>query len=89
MSKQAMKIQTGHIVTADVQQVQGKEVTFADEEGHPLFTARIIDGITIEVRAVGPVKYKDTIYSECLSVIPRYANAVQVTRCIYPMGTKK
>ena len=89
MSKQAMKIQTGHIVTADVQQVQGKEVTFADEEGHPLFTARIIDGITIEVRAVGVVKHKDTLYSECLSVMPRYANAVQVTRCAYPIGAEK
>jgi hypothetical protein len=89
MSKPAMKIQTGHIVTADVQQVQGKEVTFADEEGRPLFTVRIIDVMTIEVIAVGVVKHKDTLYSERLSVMPRYTNAVQVTRCAYPMGVEK
>jgi hypothetical protein len=89
MSKQAMKIQTGHSITADVRQVQGKEVTFADEEGRPLFSVRIVDGITIEVRAIGVVKHKDTLYSECLSVMPRYANAVQVTRCVYPIGAEK
>ena len=80
----ALRIESGHPVTADVKAVEGKAVPFVTGDGRTMFEVRSgDDGQSIEVRAVEMTKHNGRIHSNHLLIEPRYANGVTVRAPIY------
>lgn len=74
-----MKIQTGHVVTADVKAVKGKAVSFCTDDGRVMFEVQILsDGKGLEIRGVEDTKHGDVVHSNTLIVKPRYSNTIEV-----------
>ena len=79
-----MKMQTGHVITADVKEVKGRSISFVNEDGRVVYEVRINEDMSLEVRGVEVVRRDGVLYSECLSIRPRYSNSVEIHRCVYP-----
>ena len=80
----ALHIESGHPVTADVEQVAGNSVRFVTEDGRTMFEVRAgDDGRSIEVRAVEVTKHGGVIYDGMLLIEPRSANGVNLRTAKY------
>ena len=72
-----LHIETGHPVSADVEQVPGNTVRFVTEDGRAMFEVSCgKDGRSIEVRGVESTKVSGEIYSNLIDVRPNVANSV-------------
>ena len=75
----ALKIQSGHPVTDDVQDVEGQFVRFMTEDGRAMFEVHAgKDGRSIEVRAIQATKVDGVIYDTILNICPKSSNAVDI-----------
>ena len=74
-----LHIETGHPVTADVKQVDGRCVRFVSDDDRTMF--EVIagkDGRSLEVRAVEVTKVDGVIYAGRLVVYPAASNTVTI-----------
>lgn len=79
-----MKIQTGHPVMGNVEDVQGASVRFIDDEGRCLFEVQICkDGASLEVRGVDSHMVGDEVHVTSLTIEPKYSNCVVVRTLPY------
>ena len=79
-----MKMQTGRSLTADVKEVKGRSISFVNEDGRVVYEVRINEDMSLEVRGVELIRRDGVLYSESLSIRPRYSNWVEIHRCVYP-----
>jgi hypothetical protein len=84
-----MKMQAGCQVLGDARAVPGQSISFVNDEGRVVFEVSVRSETSIEVRGGDLIKHDDVIYSELLSIRPRYANSVEVHRLPYVQGEMK
>lgn len=74
-----MKLQTGHWITKDVAQLEGRSVRFMASDERCMFevTAQP-DGRSIEIRGVDTCLVDGILYSHCLDMRPQVANSILV-----------
>lgn len=79
-----MKIQTGHPVMGNVQDVRGNSVRFINDEGRWLFEVQICkDGTSIQVRGVESHMIGDEIHVNSMTIEPKYSNCVVIRTLPY------
>ena len=78
--KKGLHMETGHPVTANVQQVEGDCIRFVDQDGKCVFEVSITQGQpTIEVRAVDFHKSGHQIHSGMIVVRPDSSNKITIS----------
>ena len=76
-------------ITADVKEVKGRSISFVNEDGRVVYEVRINEDMSLEVRGVELIRRDGVLYSESLSIRPRYSNSVEIHRCVYPETRKQ
>lgn len=75
----AMRIETRHEASGDIEIVRGNRVRFVAEDGLTMFEVVAgKDGRSIEVRGVDTCKVGDVVYSNALDIRPHVSNLVEI-----------
>lgn len=83
MSK-PLRMFTGHSVTHDEKEIEGRSIRFKTEDGRCMFEIRCgDDGRSIEVMAVDVCKVGDVLFDTRLTISPRVTNHVIVKTSEY------
>lgn len=74
-----LRIETGHVVTGNVKQVDATAVRIVTQDGRTLFAIELgDDGRSIELRAVDVTRVDGKMYESSLQLHPRSSNSVIV-----------
>lgn len=74
-----LRIQTGHPVTADVQEIDAKSIRIVTDDDRCMFEVHLCkDGKSIEVRAVEMTKVNGVLFNNVLRICPQYNNQVVI-----------
>lgn len=78
-----MKIGHGYFKDAEVIELKTNFLQILSDDGRCIFEIRKLDGHSIEVDAVEPVKDNDVIYDNKLIIVPKATNLVVITKPEY------
>ena len=82
MKTTKLRIQTGHPVTADVQEIKADRIRIVDENERCLFEVSLQDGY-IEIQQIDHHILNDAIYGGGIVVAPRACNQIEVRTPFY------
>jgi hypothetical protein len=80
-----MKIRDSHAAVNgefDTQEMPSGSLDIIADDGRTLFSLRLKDGV-LEVSSGGICKHADQVLNEGLTIAPRYANLVSISRLPY------
>jgi putative heme iron utilization protein len=79
-----LHIETGHLITKDVERLDAKGVRFVAEDGRTMFEVHVgKDGASIEVRSVDVTRVGNVLYDSKLAACPNASNSLTIRVCRY------